>query len=157
MYLNFERVNQKMSKTVWTFIAAIFIIGTCTCVAWAGSDFETDNYITDNNNGLNLSLEQQQKIMVIRQQFENDTLSIKNDLRVKEKELRLLWAADPLNQSAIDNKTKEVNSLRIQLITKRRAMFAQMKAILTPEQLAKIKFYAKRHLFRRPGTPNSND
>ena len=146
-----------MKRTIWIFIAAILVISMFTCVAWAGSDFETDDYIMDNNNGLNLSLEQQQKIMAIRQQFENDTLSIKNDLRVKEKELRQLWAADPLNQSAIDNKTKEVNSLRIQLITKRRAMFAQMKAVLTPEQLAKIKFYVKKQRFRRPGMSNSND
>ncbi len=146
-----------MSRTIWIFIAAIVVINMFTCVARAGSGFETDDYITDNNNGLNLSLEQQQKIIAIRQQFENDTLFIKNDLRVKEKELRQLWAADPLNQSAIDNKTKEVNSLRIQLITKRRAMFAQMKAVLTPEQLAKIKSYVKKQRFRRPGMSNSND
>ncbi len=146
-----------MRKIIFILMALLLLIGVFSCAAWARSGFETNNYFSENFNGLNLSLEQQQKIMAIRQQFEKDTLSLKNDLHVKEKELRQLWAADPLSQSAIDNKTKEITGLRIQLITKRRAMFAQMKAILTPDQVAKIKSYVKQHRLRENGMKKYDD
>ena len=68
-----------------------------------------------------------------------DTLILRNDLYKKNSELRQLWAADQLNQSVIDAKTKEINALKAQMITKRRAAHGKMKGILTAEQLKKIK------------------
>ncbi|HBF37546.1 MAG TPA: hypothetical protein DDW50_09525 [Firmicutes bacterium] len=130
-------------------ITALVLIGTLTCAAWAEPAAAPENScLSGAYNGLNLSVDQQQKIMAIRQDFEKDTLSIKNEIRTKEKELRQLWAAEPLSESAIDSKTKEINALRIQLITKRRAMFTQMKAVLTPDQLEKLKTYVQKHHVR---------
>jgi Spy/CpxP family protein refolding chaperone len=137
-----------MRKIIFLFIAAFSLIGVFACTACAKSELENNNCLPEDYNGLNLSVEQQQRIIAIRQEFEKDTSSLKNDLRIKNNELRQLWAAEPLNQSAIDNKTKEINGLRIQLVAKRRAMFARMKAVLTPEQIAKLKNYVKNHHMR---------
>ncbi|HYH02735.1 MAG TPA: hypothetical protein VEC37_06505 [Bacillota bacterium] len=48
--------------------------------------------------------------------------------------MRQLWAAKPLNQKAIENKTKEVTALRIQISEKSQIMFDKIKAFLTPDQ-----------------------
>jgi Spy/CpxP family protein refolding chaperone len=87
---------------------------------------------------LKLSDEQQQKLLVIRQEFERAALPIRQDMQKKRQELRKLWSANPLDQQAIDAKTKEVTALRIQMVTKLRAMQEGMKAVLTPEQLKKL-------------------
>lgn len=84
---------------------------------------------------LKLTGEQQEKILAIRQQFEKDTIDLRHDLQRKQRELAKLWSTKPLNQAAIDAKTKEVNALRIRMITKRDAMREEIKAVLTPEQL----------------------
>jgi Spy/CpxP family protein refolding chaperone len=86
-------------------------------------------------NGLNLTSDQQQKILEIRQGFEKETLSVRQDLQKKMTELRQLWAADQLNQGQIDAKNKEITGIRIQLTTKSRAMMEKIKAVLTPDQL----------------------
>lgn len=89
-------------------------------------------------NSLNLTNEQQQKILIIRQEFERDTLNLRQEMQKKRPELQKLWWADTLNQAAIDAKTKEMNTLRIQLKQKSRDMFNKVKAILTPEQLKQL-------------------
>jgi Spy/CpxP family protein refolding chaperone len=89
-------------------------------------------------NSLNLTNDQQQKVLAVRQQFEKDTLSLRQEMRTKRQELQKLWSADTLSQTAIDAKTKEMNALRIQLTQKSREMFNKIKAILTPEQLKQL-------------------
>ena len=106
-------------------------------------------------NALNLTVEQQQKIMTIRQDFEKDTLALRNDMQKKSSELRQLWKADPLNQTAIDSKTKEINTLKIQMVTKMRAMRDKMKGILTADQLKKVNDFKQNHKFG-PGGKREN-
>jgi Spy/CpxP family protein refolding chaperone len=89
-------------------------------------------------NSLNLTNDQQQKVLAIRQEFEKDTLSLRQDMRKKRQELRQLWSAETLNQAAIDAKTKEMNTLRIQFVQESKEMFHKVKAILTPEQLKQL-------------------
>jgi len=100
---------------------------------------------------LKLTEEQQDKIRVIRQQFEKDTIDIRHNLQTKQRELAKLWSTKPLNQAAIDAKTKEVNALRIQMITKQDAMKEKIKAVLTPEQQKAFYEKMKERKNRRPG------
>jgi Spy/CpxP family protein refolding chaperone len=90
---------------------------------------------------LNLTPEQQQKMLAIRQQFQKDTQNIRFELQKKHLDLRQLWTAKPLNQAAIERETKEMAALRVQITTKAQAMLEKMKAVLTPEQL---KFFNER-------------
>jgi Spy/CpxP family protein refolding chaperone len=89
-------------------------------------------------NDLDLTFDQQQKILAIRQDFQKDTLSLRFDLQEKNLELRQLWEANPLNQTAIEAKTKEVTDLRVQMTTKAQAMHEKIKSVLTAEQLKKL-------------------
>ncbi len=93
---------------------------------------------------LKLTADQEQKLLEIRQEFQKDTQNIRFDMQKKQLELRQLWSQNPLSQTAIENKQKEVTGLRVQLVTKQRAMMEKLKAVLTPEQLKKIEdFRAK--------------
>lgn len=104
--------------------------------------------------GLDLNEEQQQQVAEIRKVFEKETIDLRYDLQQKQRELRSLWAADALNEAAINEKSNEVNTLRIQLITKSRAMLDQLKAVLTPEQQEQLE---KRFENGRPGGPGRRD
>lgn len=99
---------------------------------------------------LDLSDEQQQQMAEIRRSFEKETIDLRYDFQQKQRELRSLWRADTLNEAAINSKTREVNALKIQLITKSRAMREQLKAILTPEQQEQLE-----EGFKRPGPGGS--
>jgi len=98
---------------------------------------------------LNLTPEQQQKILEIRQDFQKDTQSLRFEMQKKQLELRQLWSASTLNRSAIEAKAKEVTGLRVQLVTKARAMQDKIKTILTSEQLKKLE---ESDFKRNPGT-----
>lgn len=100
---------------------------------------------------LKLTEEQLDKIMAIRQQYEKDMIDLRYALQKKNRELAKLWAAKPLDQAAIDAKTKEVNAIRIQMRTKRDTMKEQIKAVLTPEQLKVYNEKMKNNKNRRPG------
>lgn len=114
------------------FTTLAFGPGNGACY-WKGAGFGMRGL-----NSLNLTSDQQQKIMAIRQEFERDTFSLRQEMRKKRQDLQKLWSADSLNQAAIDAKTKEMNALRIQMIQKSRDMFNKIKAILTPEQLKQL-------------------
>jgi Spy/CpxP family protein refolding chaperone len=101
---------------------------------------------------LNLTNDQQQKILTIRHEFEKDTLSLRQEMRKKRQELQQLWSADNLNQAAIDAKTKEMNALQIQMTQKSREMFNKIKAVLTAEQLKQLEA-RKQNQGRRNGCP----
>lgn len=131
-----------MKKIIMIITLVALLIGTFTLAAWAepgtgfgrfGRECRVGNY-----NDLNLTLEQQQKIMAIRQEFQRDTLILRNDIRKKRNELQQLWTADQLNQTTIDAKTKEMNVLKVQMVTKQKAMREKIKGILTAEQFKKM-------------------
>jgi Spy/CpxP family protein refolding chaperone len=83
---------------------------------------------------LNLTIEQQQKLIAIQQQFQLDTLDLRFAIQLKNIELRELWSAKPLDQEAIETKTKEIAGLRVQFVNKGQAMKEAMKSVLTAEQ-----------------------
>ena len=140
-----------MKKTILITMMVALLVGTCAFAAWADPGTGPGHFGKEGRMGifrdLNLTLDQQQKIMTIRQDFEKDTLTIRNDMQKKNSELRQLWKANPLDQTAIDSKTKEINTIKIQMITKMRVMREKMKAVLTADQLKKINDFKQNHQF----------
>ena len=88
-----------------------------------------------NIKALNLTMDQQQKLLSIRQDFEKDTMNLRFEIQKKNVELKQLWAAKPLNQKAIEAKSKEIAGLRVQITNRTQTMQEQIKKILTKEQL----------------------
>lgn len=134
-----------MKKLLSIIAVAVLLVGSITFTALA---FGPGNGAFPGGKGtgfsmrgldsLNLTNDQQQKVLAIRQEFERDTLNLRQDMRKKRQELQKLWSAEPLNQATIDAKTKEMNTLRIQLTQKSKEMFNKIKAVLTPEQLKQL-------------------
>jgi Spy/CpxP family protein refolding chaperone len=94
---------------------------------------------------LNLSPEQQEKILNIKQQFEKETLPIRQDLEKRRFELRQLWKADKPNQAALESKMHEMVPLKVTLRLKMRAMRDAIFNVLTPEQQKQLKDGFRRH------------
>jgi Spy/CpxP family protein refolding chaperone len=116
-----------------TFTALAYGPGNGACREGKGMGYGMRGF-----KSLNLTNEQQQKILAVRQEFERVTLNLRQDIRNKRQELKQLWRADNLNQAAIDAKTKEMNTLRIQMVQKSKEMFNKMKAVLTADQLKQL-------------------
>lgn len=96
---------------------------------------------------LNLTAEQQKKMLEIQQNFRNDNKSLMIDMQKVQLQLQQLWGENPLNQPAIEAKDKEFISLRIQLVTKSRAMIQQIiNSVLTPEQRGKFQSIIKNQI-----------
>ncbi len=145
-----------MKKILLVMIAVVLLIGTLSFAALA-ADGPRAGYgpagrpaAMDAFKSLNLTLEQRQKLLTIRYEFQKDTLETRYNLQTKQMELRKLWAAKTLDQEAIAQTTKEVTDLRIQLVTKTRAMFEQVKTVLTPEQQKKLEQMRSNFKHRAP-------
>ncbi|NLW47501.1 MAG: Spy/CpxP family protein refolding chaperone [Firmicutes bacterium] len=87
---------------------------------------------------LNLTPEQELKILRIRQDFQKETQPLRFEMQRKQLELRHLWAAKILDQSKIETKEKEVSGLRVQIINKARGMREKVENTLTAEQRSKL-------------------
>ena len=131
-----------MKKGLATIVALV-LLGTISLSAFAYGDGwgRSGNQMGSPRlllKDLNLSPEQQQKLLIIRQDYQKDTQTLRFEMQKKQLELRQLWSAQALNRNEIEAKEKEVASLRVQLVTKVRAMQEKMKGVLTPEQLKKF-------------------
>ena len=149
-----------MKKVFMVVLALTMAIGVITAAMASSSPTPATTAApqqkrTGFENKLKLTADQKQKILVIRQQFEKDTLQLRQDLQKKQMELRELWKANPVDQAAVNAKQAEMTPLRVQMMTKMRAMKEQLKGVLTPEQLKQIEqMKAKRgegHEFRGKG------
>jgi Spy/CpxP family protein refolding chaperone len=133
-----------MRKTILIILAAALLIGSLSAGVMAmgrGQGFnggQTGAGFGCYNNALNLTADQQQKILAIQQEFQKDTQALRFELQKKNLELRQLWAAKPVNQSAIDAKNKEVTAIQVQMNAKAQAMQEKIKTVLTPEQLTQL-------------------
>jgi Spy/CpxP family protein refolding chaperone len=134
-----------MKKIIITSLAALLLIGAISYGVWAdgrgpgNGPMTPGNYNNQNGprgtvNALNLTYEQELKVLDIRQQFERETLDLRFAMQRKGLELRQLWTVKPLNQAAIDAKTKEVTGLRIEMTNKAQTLRDKMRSVLSPEQ-----------------------
>ncbi len=91
--------------------------------------------------GMNLTPEQDQKMQALREGFLKETLPLRNEMQIKQLELRTLWAQTNPDQAKILAKQKEINVLREQLQEKGTNNRLEMRKILTPEQQAQLGAY----------------
>jgi Spy/CpxP family protein refolding chaperone len=89
---------------------------------------------------LKLTEEQQEKLQSLRIDFAKETLPLRNEMQIKELELRQLWTADELDEEAILEKSKEVSDLRNQIHEKMIRHRLDAAKVLTKEQRA---FFAR--------------
>jgi len=83
---------------------------------------------------LNLSNEQIQKLETLHERFLKETISIRNDLALKQVELRTLWLQTNPEEGKILAKEKEINILRAQIQAKSTKYLLEGRKVLTPEQ-----------------------
>ncbi len=88
--------------------------------------------------GLDLTPDQELKLLEIRQNFQKETQPLRFEIQKKQLELRQLWSAKSLNQNAIEAKEKEISGLRVQMVNKARVMREKMDKVLTAEQRKKL-------------------
>lgn len=135
-----------MKKTVFLMLIVALLMGAVSAAAMAKGncppgrpDWTGPRGFGFHHKALHLTAAQQQKLLAIRQDFQKETQPFRFEMQKKRLELRQLWTAKPLDQSAIDARTQEVTALRIQLVTKAQGLQDQVKNVLTPDQLKKLK------------------
>jgi len=79
--------------------------------------------------GMNLTPEQASQIFDLKEKFHADTVDLRKQMMVKEAELAALWGAEKPDQTAIQAKQKELNTLRDQMQEKMTAIQFEVKKI----------------------------
>jgi Spy/CpxP family protein refolding chaperone len=88
--------------------------------------------------GLSLTPEQNQKLQALQESFLKKTLPLRNEMQVKQLDLRTLWSQSNPDQAKILAKQKEINTLRGQLQEMGIQNRLELRNILTPEQQAQL-------------------
>jgi Spy/CpxP family protein refolding chaperone len=85
-----------------------------------------------------LTAEQSAQIEAMRDDFQNETKPLQNEIYAKRTELRTLWRTPDSDESAITAMQKEILILQSRLQEKGGALMLEMRKVLTPEQLAQM-------------------
>ena len=93
---------------------------------------------------LNLTKEQLEKLQSLRTDLQKETLPLRNEMQIKELELRQLWMADELDEEAIVAKSKEISALQNQLEENMIRHRLDAAKVLTKEQRAKFALVGRR-------------
>lgn len=102
---------------------------------------------------LGLTLQQQQKLSDLRTEFSKESVRRTAEIRVAEIELDTLLEQDQWDLSKIEPKVKQIAALQGDLRLARIKTLAAGRAVLTPEQLEKLKQAG--HRMRSLGGPGS--
>lgn len=84
--------------------------------------------------GLNLSEEQQTKLVELRNKNMKEMLPIRNELQEKRAHLRTLTTAENINQKEIDKVVDEITALTSKQLKTRIAHQQEVRSILTDDQ-----------------------
>src|SRR5210317_870290 len=84
---------------------------------------------------LNLSDSQKSRILSIIEKYENDIESAKNNLRQARHNIRAAMQAGEFNENAIRNAHRQAAPIKEELLVLGAKMKAEMKTVLTSEQL----------------------
>lgn len=84
---------------------------------------------------LELSAEQQAEIGQIMLDSQKETLELRNQIQVKQLEMRELRLADELDMEQVKSKLEEIAALQVELRMKAVERQDKVKELLTPEQL----------------------
>uniref|UniRef100_A0A7V4LBT3 Periplasmic heavy metal sensor n=1 Tax=Desulfobacca acetoxidans TaxID=60893 RepID=A0A7V4LBT3_9BACT len=116
-------MRQSLRKT-WVIVSLVAVLGLglgAVDSAWARGGWGCMN--------ANLTPEQGAQLFDLRQQFLNDTASLRKQMMVKRTELAALWRSTTPDQNQIQAKQQELNTLRDQLQAKRSAFQVQAQKI----------------------------
>jgi Spy/CpxP family protein refolding chaperone len=130
--------GKKMKKTMIVMMIIVLLIGVLAFAAMAYGRRAGTGWMGHGvyyNDTLNLTPEQEEKLLTIHQDFQKDTQTLRFDWQKKNLELRQLWATKPLKQEAIDAKAKEVAAIQVKMTAKIQEMQDKIKGVLTVEQL----------------------
>ncbi len=84
---------------------------------------------------LDLSDSQQSKILSITEKYENERKSLKESLREARRDLARVLETEHTDEDAIRNALRRAAPIREELLVMRVKMMAELKTVLTPEQL----------------------
>ena len=103
---------------------------------------------------LNLTPEQKTKLKELGDKFRNETVLLRNSLKVKRLELQALWTTPRPERDKIIAKEKEIIDLTTQLKMKAIDFRLEARGLLTPEQAAQVGMWGpgmwhRGHLKRR--------
>jgi len=84
---------------------------------------------------LNLSDSQKSRILSIIEKYENDIQSARKNLWEARHNIRTILTAEELNENDLRNAFRQAAPIKEELLVMRAKMMAEMKTVLTPEQL----------------------
>ena len=120
------------------FIAIGVMLFACANLVLAGpgdrKGRDRDQYMLDS---LNLTVEQMEKIRVLRESYMRAKNPLQNQMFSKRAELKLLWMQTKADSEKIKSMQKEIHDLKWQLKIKRTDYQLAFRDILNPEQLSK--------------------
>jgi Spy/CpxP family protein refolding chaperone len=90
---------------------------------------------------LNLSKDQTNQIKEMSLKFQKDLATLKNNLQIKQLELKSLWLAENLDKEALKSKLIEASDLRGQIQEKTLDYQLELRKVLTPEQWNKVSLF----------------
>ena len=140
-----------MKKIMFVAIGVMLFASANLVLAGSGHrrGRDHDRYMLDS---LNLTVEQIEKVRVLRESYLKAKDPLRNQMVSKRTELKLLWMQLKPDPAKIKSKQKEVHDLRWQLQLKRTDYRLAFREILTPEQLSKhILFKHDRKRSKRKG------
>ena len=88
---------------------------------------------------LKLSDSQQSKILSITEKYENERESLKESLREAKRDFARVLETEQPDEDAIRNALRRAAPIREELLVMRVKMMAELKTVLTPEQLQLLK------------------
>lgn len=92
---------------------------------------------------LSLTPEQTEQVKTLKTQVRADNKALKTQLRAERKALRALWDADPVDADAVYAAIDRMTALKAQLKKNKADMKLGLRAVLNPEQRAKLKTLKK--------------
>ena len=131
---------------VFVLFLLLFLVAGFAYAADQGQDNPADNPKIDRpkpfgphgHNWLNLTSEQKTKLKELGDKFRNETVLLRNSLKVKRLELQALWTPPRPEKDKIIAKEKEIIDLTTQLKMKAIDFRLEARSLLTPDQAAQV-------------------
>jgi len=98
-------------------------------------------------NSLNLSEEQVTEINRTSIDFQKNILELRNNLQIKELEVKALLLEPLTEMTKIKEKFEEIAELQVEIRVKTIERYLEIKGLLTPEQQAKLPFGVPSQIF----------
>ncbi len=142
------------STKILVFLFALLLITGSVYAMPPGDGGQREGFQAFHHNLLNLTPEQKTKLQTLRENFQKETVLLRNGIKVKRLELKALWTVPNPEKDKIVAKQKELNDLRTQLQMKVIDFRLAARGYLTPDQAAQVgmwgpEMWHRAHMARR--------